>query len=169
MLDNKPIDRIFTGRGLLCAHKRIEICKYLAVDGPFSSLSGACKWSPSLGRREYLPESLGDLRAGLGQQVTGKMNESTETRFDALRCGYYYYGCRGIYGCLVSERLHEKFVKPLAKLLCGRDLELRAAQIAAHVTGLSTMQHTLKSLALTTAAQNKVVVTVDVAIQALVK
>jgi len=47
----------------------------------------------------------------------------------------------------VSDRFHADFVLPLARLLRGRDAELRAALIASHLIGLATMRHALASTA----------------------
>jgi len=66
----------------------------------------------------------------------------------------------------VSERFHADFVLPLARLLRGRDAELRAALIAAHLVGLATMRHALASpLLLSDAARRKTIASVGEAIQ----
>jgi AcrR family transcriptional regulator len=69
----------------------------------------------------------------------------------------------------VSERFHADFVLPLARLLRGRDAELRAALIASHLIGLATMKHALSSPLLTAdAARRKAIASVGEAIQACV-
>jgi hypothetical protein len=68
----------------------------------------------------------------------------------------------------VSARFHAEFVQPLAKLLRGRDAELRAGLIASYVIGLATMKHALGSPALGPAAQRRTIALVGAAIQACV-
>jgi AcrR family transcriptional regulator len=68
----------------------------------------------------------------------------------------------------VSARFHADFVEPLARLLRGRDAELRAALIASYLIGLATMKHALGSPLLGAAAQRKAVAVVGAAIQACV-
>ena len=68
----------------------------------------------------------------------------------------------------VSARFHADFVLPLARLLRGRDAELRAAIIASHLIGLATMKHALGSPLLTDATRRKTVATIGAAIQACV-
>ena len=69
----------------------------------------------------------------------------------------------------VSRRFHVDFVLPLARLLRGRDAELRAALIASHLIGLATMKHALASpLLLADAARRKTIASVGEAIQACV-
>jgi len=66
----------------------------------------------------------------------------------------------------VSDRFHADFVLPLARLLRGRDAELRAALIASHLLGLATMRHALASpLLLADAARRKTIASVGAAIQ----
>ncbi|MFL6697176.1 MAG: TetR/AcrR family transcriptional regulator [Vitreoscilla sp.] len=68
----------------------------------------------------------------------------------------------------VSARFHADFVLPLARLLRGRDTELRAALIASYLIGLATMKHALGSPLLAGAAQRKAIATVSAAVQACV-
>ncbi|MFL6681175.1 MAG: TetR family transcriptional regulator [Burkholderiaceae bacterium] len=69
----------------------------------------------------------------------------------------------------VSERFHADFVLPLARLLRGRDAELRAALIASHLIGLATMRHALASpLLAADAARRKTIASVGEAIQGCV-
>ena len=68
----------------------------------------------------------------------------------------------------VSARFHAEFVLPLARLLRGRDAELRAALIASYLIGLATMKHALASPLLGPSARRKAVATVGAAIQACV-
>jgi AcrR family transcriptional regulator len=69
----------------------------------------------------------------------------------------------------VSARFHADFVLPLARLLRGRDAELRAALIASHLIGLATMKHALGSpLLLGDAGRRKAIASVGAAIQACV-
>lgn len=70
---------------------------------------------------------------------------------------------------LVAERFHAEFVAPLAKMLRGRDAELRATVIASYVIGLATMRHGLDAAALAGGAgRKKAAATVGEAIQACV-
>jgi len=69
----------------------------------------------------------------------------------------------------VSGRFHADFVLPLARLLRGRDAELRAALIASHLIGLATMRHALASpLLAADAARRKTIASVGEAIQGCV-
>jgi AcrR family transcriptional regulator len=68
----------------------------------------------------------------------------------------------------VSARFHADFVLPLARLLRGRDAELRAALIASYLVGLATMKRALASPLLGPATQRKTVAAVGAAIQACV-
>ena len=70
---------------------------------------------------------------------------------------------------LVSERFHAEFVTPLAKLLRGRDTEVRAALIASQVIGLATLRHGLGSPVLSGAGRKKAATLVASAIQAYVE
>jgi len=65
----------------------------------------------------------------------------------------------------VSDRFHADFVLPLARLLRGRDAELRAALIASYLIGLATMKHALASPLLADGARRKTIATVSEAIQ----
>ncbi len=47
---------------------------------------------------------------------------------------------------MISERFHAEFVTPLARLLRGRDADVRAAAIASYVIGLATMKHLASSV-----------------------
>jgi AcrR family transcriptional regulator len=70
---------------------------------------------------------------------------------------------------LVAERFQAEFVAPLAKMLRGRDAELRATVIASYVIGLATMRHGLDATALSGGAgRKKAATTVGEAIQACV-
>jgi len=55
-----------------------------------------------------------------------------------------------------------------ARLLRGRDAELRAALIASYLIGLATMKHALASPLLADAARRKTIATVSEAIQGCV-
>ena len=68
----------------------------------------------------------------------------------------------------VAARFHADFVLPLARLLRGRDAELRAALIASYLIGLATMKHALGSPLLGAATQRRAVASVGAAIQACV-
>jgi hypothetical protein len=59
-------------------------------------------------------------------------------------------------------------ILPLAKLLGGRDSELRAALIASYVLGLATMRHGLESPSLEGPARRKAAAIVAKAIQSCV-
>ncbi|APW40137.1 hypothetical protein RD110_25445 [Rhodoferax koreense] len=69
---------------------------------------------------------------------------------------------------MVAERFHAEFVRPLARLIGGRDAELRATLIASHVIGLATMRHGLGSAVLSGPARKKAATRVAAAIQACV-
>ena len=69
---------------------------------------------------------------------------------------------------MVSERFHTEFVRPLAKMLRGRDTELRATLIASYVIGLATMRHGLDASVLSGAGRKKAAATVGEAIQSIV-
>jgi AcrR family transcriptional regulator len=93
--------------------------------------------------------------------------ERREARFDALGILLRASGSPATQE-RVSARFHADFVLPLARLLRGRDAELRAALIASYLIGLATMKHALGSPLLGAATQRKVVATVGAAIQACV-
>ena len=106
--------------------------------------------------------------AQFGQVITTLVmdgsEERREARFDALgillrACGSPATQER------VSDRFHAEFVLPLARLLRGRDAELRAALIASYLIGLATMKHALRSPLLGAQTQRKAVATVSAAIQ----
>jgi len=93
--------------------------------------------------------------------------ERRESRFDALGMLLRASGSPATQA-RVSARFHAEFVEPLARLLHGRDADLRAALIASYLIGLATMKHALGSPLLGAAAQRKAVATVGAAIQACV-
>jgi AcrR family transcriptional regulator len=99
--------------------------------------------------------------------VMNGSEERREQRFDALGLLLRSSGSPATQE-RVSTRFHEDFVLPLARLLRGRDAELRAALIASYLIGLATMKHALASPLLGSATQRKAVATVSVAIQACV-
>ena len=70
--------------------------------------------------------------------------ERREARFDALGILLRASGSPATQE-RVSARFHADFVLPLARLLRGRDAELRAALIASYLIGLATMKHALAS------------------------
>ena len=109
--------------------------------------------------------------SGFGELITGLVldgsQERREARFDALGILLRASGSPATQA-RVSERFHVDFVLPLARLLRGRDAELRAALIASHLIGLATMKHALGSPLLGDAARRKTVATVGAAIQACV-
>jgi AcrR family transcriptional regulator len=111
-----------------------------------------------------------DMR-GFGQLITTLVVEGSEERraagFDALGILLRASGSPATQE-RVSERFHADFVLPLARLLRGRDAELRAALIASYLIGLATMKHALGSPLLGAATQRKAVATVSAAIQACV-
>ena len=93
--------------------------------------------------------------------------ERREARFDALGILLRASGSPATQE-RVSARFHADFVLPLARLLRGRDAELRAALIASYLVGLATMKHALGSPLLGAATQRKAVAAVGAAIQACV-
>jgi len=93
--------------------------------------------------------------------------ERREARFDALGILLRASGSPATQE-RVSARFHADFVLPLARLLRGRDTELRAALIASYLIGLATMKHALGSPLLGAATQRKAVAAVGAAIQACV-
>jgi AcrR family transcriptional regulator len=114
---------------------------------------------------EHLSKHLNDLGTHLAEQVLDDIEE--EDAFDALRVLLRAAG-NPVIAAIVSERFHAEFVKPLAKLLPGRDAEMRAALIASYVVGLATMRHGLSSPMLSGSAQRKAAVLFAAAIQACV-
>lgn len=114
---------------------------------------------------EHLPGHLDDLGMHLVSQVFGSADDADD--FDALRVLLRAAGNPAI-AAVVSERFHAEFVGPLARLLRGRDSDMRAALIAAYVIGLATMHHGLGSPALAGSAQRKAAVIAAAAIQACV-
>jgi AcrR family transcriptional regulator len=93
--------------------------------------------------------------------------ERREAKFDALGMLLRASGSPAT-STRVAARFHDEFVLPLARLLRGRDAELRAALIASYLLGLATMKHALGSPALGTPVQRKAVAMVGAAIQACV-
>ena len=106
-----------------------------------------------------------------GELIAGLVFDGSEARraagFDALGILLRSSGSPATQA-RVSERFHADFVLPLARLLRGRDSELRAALIASHLIGLATMKHALVSPLLGAAARRRSVATVGAAIQACV-
>ena len=102
---------------------------------------------------EHLPEHLDDLGTFLAKQVLDD-DDSDET-FDSLRVLLRAAGNRDI-APLVSRQFQAEFVLPLAKLLRGRDAEVRAATIASYVIGLATMRHGLSSPSLSGTARMRI-------------
>ena len=109
--------------------------------------------------------------ARFGELITALVLEGSEerraARFDALGILLRASGSPATQE-RVSERFHADFVLPLARLLRGRDAELRAALIASYLIGLATMKHALGSPLLGDAARRKTVATIGAAIQACV-
>ncbi len=107
-----------------------------------------------------------------GETITTMVLEGSEerraARFDALGMLLRSSGSAATRE-RVSARFHAEFVLPLARLLHGRDAELRAALIASYLVGLATMKHALGSPLLAAAAQRQAVATVGAAIQACVE
>ena len=117
-----------------------------------------------------------DHFAGLDMSLFGEVittlvmdgsEERRESKFDALGMLLRASGSPATQE-RVSARFHAEFVEPLARLLHGRDADLRAALIASYLIGLATMKHALGSPLLGAAAQRKAVATVGAAIQACV-
>ena len=108
---------------------------------------------------------------GFGELITTLVIEGSqerrEARFDALGILLRASGSPATQE-RVSARFHADFVLPLARLLRGRDAELRAALIASHLIGLATMKHALVSPLLNDATRRKTIATVGAAIQACV-
>lgn len=99
--------------------------------------------------------------------VLAGSEERRRAKFDALGMLLRASGSPAT-SARVAARFHDEFVRPLARLLRGRDAELRAALIASYLMGLATMTHVLHSPALGAATQRKAVVAVGAAIQACV-
>jgi AcrR family transcriptional regulator len=93
--------------------------------------------------------------------------ERREQKFDALAILLRASGSPATQE-RVSARFHAEFVLPLARLLRGRDTELRAALIASYLIGLATMKHALASPLLGAPARRKAIATVGAAIQGCV-
>ena len=93
--------------------------------------------------------------------------ERRAARFDALGILLRASGSPATHD-RVSARFHADFVLPLARLLRGRDAELRAALIASYLIGLATMKHALGSPLLGAATHRKTIAAVGAAIQACV-
>jgi len=117
--------------------------------------------------KEHLPERMSDLGTHLAAQVLEGAAESSADEFDAVRVLLRAAGNPAI-APLVSECFHREFVAPLAKMLHGRDTEVRAAVIASYVIGLATMRHGLASPCLAGDNENKAVAIAAAAIQACV-
>lgn len=114
---------------------------------------------------EHLPDSLDTLGKFLVAEVMADASVSEE--FNPLRL-LLLSATSPDMAKLVSERFHAEFVKPLSKMLRGRDAEVRAALIGSYLIGLATMRHMLVSPALANASSPKVAVFVGAAIQACV-
>lgn len=67
---------------------------------------------------------------------------------------------------MVAERFQAEFVRPLAKLIGGRDAELRATLMASYMIGLATMRHGMGSAVLAGPARKKAAASAAAAIQA---
>jgi AcrR family transcriptional regulator len=93
--------------------------------------------------------------------------ERRVARFDALGLLLRASGSPAT-SARVTARFQDDFVLPLAGMLKGRDVELRAALIASYLLGLATMRHALHSPLLADAAQRQAVARVGAAIQACV-
>ncbi len=120
--------------------------------------------------------AIGEHFAGTDMRTFGELitslvlagsEERREAKFDALGMLLRASGSPAT-SERVAARFHDEFVLPLAKLLRGRDAELRAALIASYLMGLATMKHALHSPALGAAVQRKAVAMVGAAIQAAV-
>ena len=109
--------------------------------------------------------------AGFGELITALVFEGSaerrEARFDALGMLLRASGSPAT-SARVATRFQDDFVLPLARLLRGRDAELRAALIAAQLLGLATMRHALGSPSLGDDVRRQVVRRVGAAIQACV-
>jgi len=109
--------------------------------------------------------------SGFGELITTLVmdgsQERREAKFDALGILLRASGSPATQA-RVSARFHDEFVLPLARLLRGRDAELRAALIASYLIGLATMKHALGSPLLSDAARRKTVAAVGAAVQACV-
>ncbi len=114
---------------------------------------------------EHLSEHLSGLGKHLVDQVLGDAREAAG--FDALRVLLRAAGNPAI-APLVAGQFQREFVRPLARLLRGRDAEARAALIAAYVIGLATMRHGLDAPAWTGASGRKAAALAAAAIQACV-
>jgi AcrR family transcriptional regulator len=115
----------------------------------------------------HLSDKLDDLGAHLVRQIIDATHERAAGDFDALALLLRAAGSPTT-AHMVAVRFHADFVKPLAKLLRGRDAELRAALIASYVIGLATMKQTLGSALLSEAAQRKALDIAGAAIQSCV-
>jgi AcrR family transcriptional regulator len=111
------------------------------------------------------PSRLADLGTHLATQVMHDPGDEAE--FDALRVLLRASGDPAV-AAIVSQRFHAEFVLPLAKLLRGRDAEMRAALIASYVIGLATMRYALASPGLKNGVQRQIVKSVGAAIQACI-
>ena len=114
---------------------------------------------------EHLPDDMSRLGVHLVAQVLDDAEDNES--FDALRVLLRATGSPAV-AATVSERFHAEFVRPLAKLLGGRDSELRAALIASYVLGLAAMLHGLESPSLSGPARRKAAAIVAKAIQSCV-
>lgn len=115
---------------------------------------------------EHLSAHLDDLGTHLVAQIFDDADPDDDS-FDALRVLLRAAGNPSV-AAIVSERFHAEFIKPLAKLLRGRDAEMRAALIASYVIGLATMRHGLDSPALMGSARTRAAALAAAAIQACV-
>ena len=118
-----------------------------------------------------MPRFAANLTMLFGELITTLVIEGSqerrEARFDALGILLRASGSPATQE-RVSARFHADFVLPLARLLRGRDAELRAALIASYLIGLATMKHALGSPLLGEATRRKTVATIGAAIQACV-
>lgn len=115
---------------------------------------------------EHLPASLDALGESLVHEIMREPLEG-EGDFNPLRLLLLAVGSPDTVA-IVSAQFHAEFVLPLAKLLRGRDAEMRAALIGSYLIGLATMRHLLESPPLVAAQQRKTALLVGAAIQACV-
>ncbi len=122
-----------------------------------------------------LDRALGDDLGAIGETLVRQILDPVPSRgkrdeppaFDGLGVLLRAAGNPPI-AAMVAERFHAEFVRPLAKLIGGRDAELRATLIASYVIGLATMRHGFGSAVLGGPARKKAAATVAEAIQACV-
>ncbi len=116
---------------------------------------------------EHLPESMDEIGEFLVRQVTDDTGEGDDAGFNPLRM-LLLAAASPETAQLVSKQFHAEFVRPLARKLHGRNTEMRSALIAAHVIGLATVRHLLKSPSLQGREPRPIIAMVGAAIQACV-